>query len=48
MPWKVKCNSCNTVWVLNISFDISTQKSIYQYCPNCKRNTFNDILEYLD
>lgn len=48
MPWKVKCNSCNTEKLLNISFDIGKQKSIYIYCEVCKKNTFNEILGYID
>ncbi|MCY0849602.1 hypothetical protein [Sulfuracidifex metallicus] len=48
MPWKVKCQSCGNERILNISFDIGGQKVIYQYCPYCMKNTFNDILGYLD
>ncbi|WP_170166194.1 hypothetical protein [Sulfodiicoccus acidiphilus] len=48
MPWKVKCDSCGTEWKLGVSFDISKQKVIYQYCSVCKKNTFNEILGYED
>jgi transcription elongation factor Elf1 len=46
MPWKLRCNECGTEWLVNISFDISKQKSFYIYCKVCKRNTFNTILGY--
>jgi len=48
MGWKVKCTSCGTERVLNISFDIGRQKTIYIYCNICKKNTFNEILGYID
>ncbi|BCU68361.1 hypothetical protein HS7_17980 [Sulfolobales archaeon HS-7] len=48
MPWKLKCNECNTTWELDISFDIGKQKHLYIYCKTCKRNTLNDILEYYE
>ncbi|MFP3232855.1 MAG: hypothetical protein RXR08_04000 [Sulfolobaceae archaeon] len=48
MPWKVRCRNCKTEWIINISFDISKQPAIYQYCKVCRRNTFNDILEYIE
>ncbi|AEB94580.1 MAG: hypothetical protein QXR57_04760 [Metallosphaera sp.] len=48
MPWKIKCNECGTIAMLNVSFDISKQKTIYYYCKVCKKNTFNDILGYLE
>ncbi|QXJ29633.1 hypothetical protein J5U23_02506 [Saccharolobus shibatae B12] len=48
MPWKIRCANCNTEKVLNISFDISSQKTIYIYCNVCKRNTFNEILGYYE
>jgi len=44
MPWKIRCTVCNTERILNISFDIGAQKTIYIYCNICKRNTFNEIL----
>ncbi|MBP1358012.1 MAG: hypothetical protein JZD40_05960 [Sulfolobus sp.] len=48
MAWKVRCTSCGTVWTTNISFDISKQKYLYHYCKVCRRNTFNEILEYIE
>lgn len=48
MPWKIRCTECGSELFLNVSFDISKQKSIYHYCRVCKKNTFNEILGYLE
>ncbi|WP_174629255.1 hypothetical protein [Metallosphaera tengchongensis] len=48
MPWKVKCSECNTEYLINVSFDISRQKSLYYFCRTCKKNTFNEILGYME
>ncbi len=42
--WILRCRECGTVWLLEVSFDISDMGTIYHYCPFCKRNTFHDIV----
>ncbi|MBW9140401.1 MAG: hypothetical protein K1T65_01575 [Candidatus Aramenus sp.] len=46
MPWRIRCTECGTERDLNVSFDISKQKTIYIYCNVCRKNTFNEILGY--
>ncbi len=44
MGWIVRCRECGTVWILEVSFDISDMDKIYHYCPRCKKNTFHDVI----
>jgi len=46
--WVLRCRECGTVWLLEVSFDISDMKQLYHYCKYCKRNTFHDILGRLE
>jgi len=48
MGWKVRCRVCGSKRVIRISFDISKQPAIFYYCNVCRKDTFNDILEYVD
>ncbi|MDK6028436.1 hypothetical protein QPL79_03560 [Ignisphaera sp. 4213-co] len=42
--WLLRCISCGTKWVLEVSFDIRDVKSIYHYCKKCRKNTFHEVL----
>jgi hypothetical protein len=42
--WVVKCVTCGTRWVLEVSFDLRDSKLIYHYCKVCRKNTFHEIL----
>ncbi len=44
MGWLLRCRECGTIWVLEVSFDISDMDKVYHYCPRCKKNTFHDVL----
>ncbi|MCS7128208.1 MAG: hypothetical protein N3E36_03410 [Sulfolobales archaeon] len=49
MPhWMLKCTECKTVWELNVAYNLREYRRLYHYCPRCGRNTFHDILEYVD
>jgi len=42
--WIVRCKTCGTIWVLEVSFDLRNTKEVYHYCKICKKNTFHEIL----
>ena len=42
--WLVKCTTCGTKWVLEVSFDLRESKLIYHYCKVCGKNTFHEVL----
>ncbi len=44
MGWILRCRECGTIWILEVSFDISDMDKVYHYCPKCKKNTFHDVL----
>ncbi|MEM0379751.1 MAG: hypothetical protein QXW87_00215 [Desulfurococcaceae archaeon] len=47
--WILKCSSCNNEWRLYVSFPLDREFSkIYHYCPFCRRNTFHNIVKYVE
>ena len=46
--WLVRCATCGTTWVAEISFDLRDAKRIYHYCSKCKRNTFHEVIERVE
>ncbi len=47
--WILKCRTCGNTWKLNVSYPLKKEfTKLYHYCPFCKKNTFHDILEYVE
>ncbi|MEM1877036.1 MAG: hypothetical protein QW794_07080 [Thermosphaera sp.] len=42
--WILRCTTCSTIWVLEVSFDIRNIKMLYHFCNRCRRNTFHEVL----
>ncbi|MCY0868768.1 MAG: hypothetical protein OWQ48_06040 [Desulfurococcus sp.] len=47
--WIVKCSECGVERKLLVAFPLNKEfKKLYHYCPNCGRNTFHEILRYVE
>lgn len=47
--WVLKCRECGIEWKLHVSFPLKKEfKQLYHYCPSCGRNTFHEILVYVE
>jgi ribosomal protein L44E len=45
----LKCRECGNTWKLEVSFPLKKEfKQLFHYCPYCRKNTFHDILEYVE
>ncbi len=47
--WILRCRSCRKEWKLNVSYPLKKEfTKLYHYCPFCRKNTFHDIIEYVE
>jgi len=47
--WVLRCRECGREWRLYASFPLDKEfKEFYHYCPYCGRNTFHDIVKYVE
>jgi len=46
--WKLRCEDCGGVWVLEVSFDLYSMGRLYHYCPYCRRNRMHQVIERTD
>jgi hypothetical protein len=47
--WILRCRECGREWKLYVSFPLDKEfKKFYHYCPYCKKNTFHDIVKYVE
>ncbi len=50
MPyWIMKCRECGREWKFKVSYNLKKEfNQLYHYCPYCKRNTFHEIIRYVE
>ncbi|WP_169696939.1 MULTISPECIES: hypothetical protein [Staphylothermus] len=47
--WILRCKTCGNKWKLLVSYPLKKEfKELYHYCPYCKRNTYHEIIEYIE
>jgi hypothetical protein len=47
--WLLKCRECGETWKLLVSFPLRKEfKQLFHYCSKCGRNTYHDIVDYVE
>jgi len=47
--WILKCKTCGKEWKLLVSYPLKKEfTELFHYCPYCKRNTYHEIIEYVE
>lgn len=47
--WVLRCRECGLEWRLLVSFPLKKEfKQLYHYCSNCGKNTFHEIIGYVE
>lgn len=46
--WILKCRDCGSEKEIDLGFNLYKIGRIYIYCEKCRKNTFHDVIKYLD
>ncbi len=46
--WRIKCTSCGKIREIDLGYNLFEFKKIFLYCPYCKKNTFNEVIEAIE